>query len=189
MRKTIFSTLALVTVLLLGCGPALSLHSLCTDADVSFDTGIVGVWGEKRSECWTIRKSPKGNTYDFIYTSGKGGTMMGEADSLSFVGRLVKIGGYTFMDITTNDYNLESFLAIPVHAFLRLSLEGDSLGIAYLDDDWVEEGIKNNKLQIKHERLDDSILLTASTKELQEMVKGCAEDKQAFEMEYTHRLK
>ncbi|MCE5271852.1 hypothetical protein LLH00_11295 [bacterium] len=189
MRKTTFSTLALVTVLLLGCGPALSLHSLFTDEDVSFDSGIVGVWGEKRSECWTIRKSPKGNTYDFIYTSGKGGTIIGEADSLSFVGRLVKIGGYTFMDITTNDSNLESFLAIPVHAFLRLSLEGDSLGIAYLDDDWLKDNIEKNKIRIKHELVDDGILLTASPKELQELVRSCAEDKKAFDMEYSHRLK
>ena len=84
---------------------------------------------------------------------------------------------------------IDEFLAIPVHAFLRLSLEGDSLGISYLDDSWLKENIENDKIRIKHELVDDDILLTASTKELQQLVVNCAEDKEAFEMEYTHRLK
>ena len=59
MRKTILSTAALVTVLLLGCGPALSLHSLYTEEEVFLDAGIVGTWGEKEDDSWTFRNHRK----------------------------------------------------------------------------------------------------------------------------------
>lgn len=186
MRKTTFSTLALVTVLLLGCGPALSLHSLFTDEDVIFNPALVGVWGEKENDCWTFRKSQKGNTYDFFYTN----TSKSNADSLSFVGHLLILDGKMFMDVKSMESDINNpLLALPAHAFLRLSLEGDSLGIAYLDDSWLKDNIEKNKIRIKHELVDDGIVLTASPKELQKLVISCAEDKDAFDMEYSHRLK
>jgi hypothetical protein len=188
MRKKILSTAAMFAVLILGCGPAMSLHPLYTEEDVIFEPALVGVWGEKEDECWTFRKSSKGNTYDFIYTS-KGSNIGGGADSMAFVGHLINLGGKMFMDAASRESDVGPLLAIPVHAFLRLSLEGDSLGIAYLDDVWLKENIENNKIRIKHELVDDNILLTASPKELQELVVNCAEDKEAFDMEYTHRLK
>ncbi len=187
MRQQILSTVALVTVLMLGCGPALSLHPLYTEEDVIFEPAILGTWGEQEDDGWTFQKSKKGNTYDVIIRFS--GDPTGGADSLALAGHLIRLGDEMFMDVTSHESDLDPFLAIPVHAFLRLSLEGDSMGIAYLDDSWLAESIENKKIRIKHELVDDSILLTASPQELQELVKSCAEDLKAFEMEYAQRLK
>jgi hypothetical protein len=159
----------------------MSLHPLYTDEDVIFNPALVGSWG-KAGEGWIFRKAE-----DNVYSV----TLLGisnSGDSLSLEGRLIKLDGYLFMDVTSKESAVENVLAVPVHAFLRLSLEGDSLGIAYMDDSWLQDIIEQNKEQIKHELVDGSgILLTASPKELQQLVLKYAEDKKAFDLEYSHR--
>jgi hypothetical protein len=180
MRYLIFSIVALIMFFVVGCGPALSLHPLYTDKDVIFNPALVGRWGEGGDDNWIFRQKDD-NIYNVTlkFTSSSSSN-----DSLVLEGRLLQLGNDMFMDVTSKESDVENLLAIPVHGFLRLSLEGDSLGIAYLDDSWLE---KNSDL-IKHEVVDKhGILLTASTKELQDFVLKHAEDKEAFEMEWYRR--
>ncbi|MFH1069837.1 MAG: hypothetical protein V1794_09500 [Candidatus Glassbacteria bacterium] len=183
MRKLI-SVTALFTLLVVGCGPVLSLHPLYTDEDVIFNPALVGSWGEAGDSGGWIFKKAEDNVYSVtLLDIGSSG-----GDSLSLEGHLIQLNGYMFMDVTSKESAVENALVVPVHAFLRLSLEGDSLGIAYMDDSWLQETIEQNKEQIKHEQMNGSgILLTASPKELQQLVLKYAEDEKAFDLEYGHR--
>ena len=188
MRKIISSLAALITLLVMGCGPALSLHPLYNEEDVIFNPSLVGSWGEE-NDGWNFQKA-KGNVYSvtFLLKLGDMGGGSDRSDTLNLEGRLIQLGSYMFMDVTSRESDIKDFLAVPVHVFLRLSLEGDSLGIAFMDDSWLEDIIEQNKEPIKHELLNGSdILLTASPKELQQLVLKYADDKKAFDIEYCHR--
>jgi len=175
MRKIIFSVVTLMTLVVAGCGPALSLRPLCTDEEVIFNPALVGRW-KCRSDDWIFRQM-EDNLYNLTI-------IFSINDSLILEGRLLKLGNFTFMDVTSRIPDVENLFAIPVHAFLRLSLESDSLGIAYLDDSFLDE---NSEL-IKHEVVDEhGIILTASTKELQDFVLKYAEDEKAFDMVWYSR--
>jgi hypothetical protein len=178
MRKLLFSIAALIMLFAVGCGPALSLHPLCTVEEAVFDPALVGRWGDIDDDNggWIFRQL-EGNLYSVTLKENS-------ADSLlPLEGRLVHLGKYTFMDVMAREDDIENFLAIPAHAFLRLDLQGDSLGIAYLDDSYLSA----NCNLIRHEVMDDNIILTASPRELQAFVLQCAEDVEAFEMEWCYR--
>jgi hypothetical protein len=77
---------------------------------------------------------------------------------------------------------------IPAHSFIRISLEGHVLRLGFFDLEWLKKNIEENKVSIKHERRDDMIVLTASTKELQEFVLLHWEEAFKFEEEALHRF-
>ncbi len=179
MRNLILSIAALLMLFVVGCGPALSLHPLYTDEDVVFNPALVGSWGDSSDNL--IFRQMEDNLYSVTFIAT---FISGSNDSLALEGHLLQLGNYMFMDVKSRETDVENLLAVPVHVFLRLSLEGDSLGIAYLDDSWLEE----NRAGIKHELVDGKqILLTASTSELQDFVLEHAEDQEAFEMEWWPR--
>ena len=183
MRKLKFAVMPAIALLAAACGPALSLHPLYTDEEVIFNPALVGAWGEAGDGLIFIF----GKTEENVYSVTVLGIGSSNGDSLSLEGRLIQLDSHLFMDVTSKEEDIENFLAVPVHAFLRLSLEGDSLGIAYMDDSWLEDILGQDKEQIKHEQLKGSILLTASAKELQQFVLKYAEDEEAFDLEYCHR--
>ena len=57
-----------------------------------------------------------------------------------------------------------------------------------MDNEWLEEMIDEKKVNIAHVRLEDRIILTAPTEELQKFVLKYAEDTDAFpELDELHR--
>ena len=69
---------------------------------------------------------------------------------------------------------------IATHLFTRIWLEGDTLRMASLENDWLKAQIDGGKLSIPHMQHEDDIVLTASTQELQKFVLEVAEDAGAF---------
>jgi hypothetical protein len=82
-------------------------------------------------------------------------------------------------------YNMH---VIPAHSFIRVSLEGHVLRLGFFDLDWLKSNIEENRVTIKHERRDDTIVLTASTEELQRFVLGHVAEAFKFEEESLHRF-
>jgi hypothetical protein len=62
----------------------------------------------------------------------------------------------------------------------RLWLDGDTLRLAGLDGDWLGKMIDKKEITIAHLRRDGEVILTASTTELQQLVRRFAEDQEAF---------
>lgn len=188
-RTFVISVFVLILVLgMTGCF-VLSVHPLYFDNDLVFESGLVGTWGEKEhekdlSELWIFKKSGD-KSYRLIIRDEEEGEGMFEA-------HLLKLGDHMFLDLYPEEpetgsefYNMH---VIPAHSFIRVSLEGHVLRLGFFDLDWLKKNIEEGKVSIKHERRDDTIVLTASTKELQEFVLKHIEEAFVFGEESLHRF-
>jgi hypothetical protein len=167
-----------MTLLLAGCVP--SLKPLYTEKDLVFEPGLVGVWAEKEDseETWAFEKSGE-KAYKLIYTQdGKTG---------EFKVHLLKLGDTLFLDLYPDDEGLARLNRndfywshwLPTHTFAKVRQIEPTLQMSFLNGDWLEKSVEKNPKAIRHERIDgDRIVLTASTKELQEFVNK--HSKQAF---------
>ena len=175
-----------IALLLTGCVP--SLHPLYTDTDLIFEPQLIGVWAaDENGEPWRFKKATdKG--YKLLLTShGKTG---------EFYVHLLKLGTFYFLDLypvepdmeDKNDFYKNHLVGI--HSFMRVSIEPAALKLSMLDYYWLNDLLKTDPDLLKHEFMDDTILLTASTKELQAFVLKHAENERAFSKPYEmHRKK
>ena len=188
-RTFIISFIVLILVLgLTGCF-VLSVHPLYFEKDLVFESGLLGTWGEKThekdlSELWIFEKTGD-KSYRLTIRDEEDGEGMFEA-------HLLKLGDHLFMDLYPEEpetgsefYNMH---VIPAHSFMRVSLEGHVLRLGFFDLEWLEKNIEESKVSIKHERRDDTIVLTASTKELQQFVLKHFEEAFEFQEESLHRF-
>ena len=152
--------------MLAGCVP--SLNPLYTDQDLIFDSALLGVWTDKDSkETWAFTEAGE-KEYKLLYTEEDG--RKGE-----FKAHLLKIEGKTFLDLTPirpalsqNDFYKAHFLTL--HTFVQVSQTAPTVQISYLEPEWLKKIIAENPNAIRHEKIGDEILLTASTKELQKFL-------------------
>ena len=173
---------------MMGCF-VLSVHPLYFEKDLVFEPDLVGTWGPKEhekdlEELWIFKKSGD-KSYRLIIKVKDEGEGMFEA-------HLLKLGKHLFLDLFPEEpetgsefYNMH---VIPAHSFIRVSLEGHVLRMGFFDLDWLEKNIEENKISIKHEKRDDMIVLTASTKELQEFILKHVEEAFTYEEESLHRF-
>jgi hypothetical protein len=183
-----FSILMIVVLIMSACWP-LSVHPLYFENDLVFESGLVGTWGEEEdeqdiSDLW-IFKAASENSYQLIIKEE-------DSEDGVFETHLLKLGEHYFLDLypeepeTGNEfYNAH---VIPAHSFIRLSLEGHVLRLGFFDLEWLKNNLDQKKVSIKHERREDMIVLTASTKKLQEFVLEHAEEAFQFEEDPLYRL-
>lgn len=69
----------------------------------------------------------------------------------------------------------------PVHTFSKISIHDNQLDIEFFKSSFISDLISSNRIRIKHEKTDDSILITASTSELKKFVEKYAHETEAFE--------
>jgi len=162
-----------LVVILAGCVP--SIHPLYTDEDLLLDPALQGSWEDDGGDVWLFEQEIE-NGYRLTITD--------DGIPARFEARLLQLGSYRFLDLYPEEPPLESeFLKwhlLPVHTFYRFSLEGDGIHLVGLDEDWLEEMIDCGQIDIKHERVDGTLVLTAATKDLQALVLEYADDQDAF---------
>jgi hypothetical protein len=187
--KKVLATLAFMFTLLAGCIP--SLHPLYTDKDrISMDE-IIGVWlSAEGTSMYYINADPDDQpSYTFTYFElpKKNDLFQRDSTPANLEVNLVRLGGATFMDFYPGDNesldNMNMLLAIhliPAHTFARFKISNDTLTIWRFDPDWLKKLFEENRIRISHEKLDDQIVLTASTEELQKFVAKYADDPEAY---------
>jgi len=89
-----------------------------------------------------------------------------------FVVHLLKVGDRRFLDLYPADPDLQQngfykCHLMAIHTFMRMQRQDDGLQMAFLKPDWIKKYLKENPDAIKHEKVDDGILLTAQPKDLQ----------------------
>jgi hypothetical protein len=175
MKTTHIFLLATLTFLLFGCIP--SLNPLYTKDDLVTNEHLIGEWCENQSkETWTIEKRDA-TSYKLIHKQ--------RHEKATFIAHLVKVGVYLFLDLfpeepDTHDdlYKLHLF---PVHTFSKVILNENELTLMMLDSSWLEDGVRNGTIEIAHViSSDHRLLLTASTKELQQFVLKYGNNDKAF---------
>lgn len=165
-----------------------SIYPLYTEKDLTFVPELLGTWkAEDEENLYTFQQSGK-NAYELIITgqeSNKKSTgILDYEEAGRYEAHLVKLGKFLFLDIypqvpEMGEYGLDFYL-VPVHSFHKILIEKDVLRLVSLDYDWLEEMIKGNKINLAHVRVEDRIVLTASTAELQKFVLKYVEDSEAF---------
>lgn len=152
-----------------GCIP--SLNPLYTEKELTYDPALVGVWSEQSDskDTWTFAQG-EAKSYNVRITDGDKHSLL--------VGHLVQLGDQKFLDLTPHKDGLEDtkregvFLAslIPGHLVLWVKSMQPALTLSVMDLDWFGEYLKKNPKAIPHQFLDDRLIFTGSTRELQEFV-------------------
>lgn len=178
----------LILVLLSGC--ISSLHPLYTKDTVTFRNEILGTWVEKDGEEgeWKFEKEKQGDELSYILTYTEKPKGNKKESTSRYTIYLVKLGDYYFMDFEQllSDEERDKYLAslspmITTHKFVKVEITREKLILYFFDDSWLMDLFKQQKIRIKHEKLeDDSILLTAPTADLQKFVQKYATEKKAF---------
>lgn len=103
----------------------------------------------------------------------------------SFKAHLVKIGEDYFIDMLPkgglDDDNGATENYFPVHTFLKFKLDNDHLEIKMFDQSKLKDLFKSNLIRLRHEIVDDKVLITAQPKEIQKFLEKYSRDESVFE--------
>lgn len=154
----------LLAVMLGGCVLS-SLHPLYTDEELIFEEKLIGKWSDE-DNMWEFRAGEP-NTYQMRVFDGQEGR---------FVAHLVKLEDMLFLDIFPDSVTLGEpqafygFHILPVHTFMKVEQIEPKLQLRMMDYGKVSEILKEDPNLLKHEVVEDRIVLTASTEQLQEFI-------------------
>ena len=179
----------MLSVILGGCVPVISLHPLYTEKDIVLDEKLYGTWVDNSSDpntTWEFKSidEPK-NAYKLIFADEEG--MKG-----SFVAHLVKLQNRLFLDIFPSelpwepedpnkiDWPYNTLFLIPAHTFVKVDSIEPQLKLRLTLESKMEELLKENPSAAEHTSVGDRLVLTGSTKELQAFVLKYADDERVF---------
>ncbi len=200
-----YAITVMVALMLTGCW-TLSIHPLYTDKDLVQDPMLEGKWypADSRDVIWIFEHDEGGRYQLSIIEEGvkeqlenmenDGSRLMLTVDPIRdcrLIVHLFKLGDDLFLDMFPaypEEVNeIFAFHLIPAHTFARVSIQGNVLMLSFFDMAWLEKSLSEGKIEIKHEKSDDMIVLTAGTEELQGFVLDHLDE--AFEdAEEMHRL-
>ncbi len=177
----------LLTAVLCGCVPVASLHCLYTDADIVFEEKLLGTWMDDPNDpdtTWEFtRMDDPNNAYKLIFIDEEG-------RKGSFIACLVKLKDKLFLDLypsglpwepeDPNEIDYNTFFLIPAHTFIKVESIEPQLKMRITQESEMEELLKENPDAIKHTSVEDRLVLTASTKELQAFILKYADDERLF---------
>lgn len=173
LRHWIWLALA---VLVQSCIP--SLHPLYTEDTMVFESSLLGTWTD--GEETYVFEQLKGKTYLFTYMKGP--------EQEQYEVHLVKLGADYYLDFYShqkggflgND-NLDLAPLIPTHSFAKVRWDEQTMEISHFSElQWLEDLFEQRKIRIKHERVDDEIILTAGPQELQKFFLKYTNDPNIF---------
>jgi len=172
MTRTRYILVGLLTILSLGC-PARSIFPLFEEKDLVFNPTLIGTWVNARQETMTFERAGETRAYNVTLRDPKG-------DTARYRVEWGQIGKIWFLDSYPMLREEGAGHILPVHMFHKVWVRGDTLELASLEGDWLGAMADSNKLTIPYVRREGEVILTASTKELQTFLFGCAEHPKAF---------
>ena len=185
-KKLLFYMLA---VILGGCVPVISLHPLYTEKDVVVDKKLYDTWVDDANSpktTWEFKSidEPK-NAYKLIFTDEEGQKGL-------FVTHLVKLQDKLFLDIFPGelpweaedpnkmDWPYNTLFLIPAHTFVKIDSIEPQLKLRLTLESDMKDLLKENPNAVKHTSVGDRLVITGSTKELQEFVLKYVDDENLF---------
>jgi hypothetical protein len=206
LKKSIF--VSAILTLFTGCYLK-SVHPLIPLEQAILVDGIEGRW-ETEDQRWTIfndMNSISNISISGLNVKGEVSFSAGDGDSIDsdentyfilfenlqdlssdttfFIGSIGEINNQKYMDLSLFDLAMsqtfENYHLLPVHTFSRINIDNDELSLEFFKDSWIKSLIESNRVRIKYEKLEDDILITASSEELQKFVEKYGDDEKAYE--------
>ena len=156
------------------------MNPLYTDdtlvAHDAFNPNLAGVWANPEKPdlgTWQFIEA-EGSAYRLIIRE-KGQSLIvdPEVDGI-FEAHLLRLGDHLILDVYPEEPpSVNEFYkahVIPMHSFMKVTLEGHVLSLADFDSEWLQDGIDTGRIDIRHERRDEMIVLTAPTRDLQALI-------------------
>lgn len=172
------TTWAVILLALTGCFPPRALNPFYTSADLTTDDRLVGIFDEVDSPGDPIRIRRSDEQAE-VYLLG---AVDPDKHDASFAGRLFGLGGSLYLDIAPNrvlEGGDADFFA-PLHWVCRVTFVADGMELKCLDEEWLRERIAAGTAEPMAMLVDDEIILTGTTEELQAFVLRHADDPDAF---------
>jgi len=192
-----------LAVLLGGCVPVVSLHPLFMEDTLVFEEKLLGTWVSDTT--WEFARFDAVGGVDMLPDE-----LQSQAERLyrlnvtddqgqkgSFVACLMRLDDRLFLDVFPDKFPsgeadvekmkmlYNAFFFLRVHTFVRVDSIGAQLQMRLTDDEKFEKLLEAEPKAVKHERVDDRPVLTASTKQLQAFVTKYADDERLFPNEVT----
>src|SRR5262249_4707669 len=171
-------TAIVILLVVNSCVP--SLHPLYTEDTLITNPEIEGTWiDEQDKDSWTFQQS-EGGSYELTHKSAKTPTKLDA--------HLVKMGQSVFLDLYPKDPkksgemkdDLYTMHLVAAHTFSKIRIEGDFMYVAMLDPDRLRDAVKDGKFKIAYEVVENGIVLTAPTEDLQKSFLKYGEDETAY---------
>ena len=193
-RLSIALPVLVLTAFLGGCD-TYSLHPFYKADENTLEPRLVGTWTVDKTKI-TIEAKKEG-TYEAEVWD------MDSHSDARYKVRLIRVGNNLFADSILDEESLDGkkfdlpYGVAPLHFLYKVSVNGDTLRLSLLKHDWLIKQFEGKKISIAHEYMDDSanprdssILLTASSADLQKFIQQIGDTSDAFEEPDTmHRQK
>lgn len=197
MKKISSFLLAVCLLMLAGCGLT-TLHPIFTPGDLIMDTHLLGKWENEKT--WyrfdpasqialedIPEKLQKFSSKFYLLTTDKG-------RNLAF---LIKIGDHHFLDVYPIESEAEKAVdeffkmhKVRMHTVHRLDYDNpSSFRLQNFEDGYLKDLIRTKQLRIAYTNVKNSdtneedIVITASTKELQQFLSKYGSDMKAYDKE------
>lgn len=186
MKTNSLCLIFIMVLIVTGCIP--SIYPLYFEDDLLFDERLLGAWSEDGSaNSWAFEQDG-GRQYILRHLEVE--NLRGRAERPGKLGifevHLLILDTTLFLDFYPGENeqleinDMMAFHLYPVHTFATIHISDDTLKIFQFDPSYLEDQIKERKVRIKYEQNPESgILLSASTKELQDFFSKYASDPDA----------
>lgn len=197
MKKLGFATIGII-VLLSGC-TVLSFYPFYTKDVLVYNQNLTGTWTnyndnenpvmweinfpdsvfiENKETNWEEVKVL--NTFTYMLKCYRKNS---SEDTATFKIHLFKIRNQLFLDFMPENWEIEhdmlAFHLMAAHTVAKVRLD-DSLDVNWMEPEWFDELIKENRVRIHHEKNAYYTLLTAKSEELEKFITKYASDELAW---------
>lgn len=177
---------AILAITLAGCDAYFvsSLHPYFDQQDLSTDGALSGTWAYKEEHSqeqvrfiFTVHDD---QTYEVVVEENEDG----KRTSARFEGHLFRLGADSFLDLLPSSEPAESAFyvlhTVRCHSVAKVEFRRSDLQLTFLNPGWLSKQMKEGAVSVPHESVDDELLLTGSTQELQEFLSANSSDDAAF---------
>ncbi len=183
------AALALGSIVATGCdsdgSPFItSLQPFYTQLDLEADSRLNGMWSNKEGDVTFSfeerMEEGKAKEYKLVVMERDGEQEM----SGEFEARVVRLGAFDFMDIYPqsskegNEFYRAHFTR--AHTIARVEISQNSIQMAFLSARWLKAKMDEKSVDIGYVKVEDTLMLTGTTEEVQEVVFSHANDDGAF---------
>jgi hypothetical protein len=157
-----------------------SLSPFYSKLDLQTDLRLAGTWTDPEGDVSFTFEAGKEKEYTLIVKEKEGG----QETSGEFEAHLLRLGGSWFIDFfPKNNSGEDEFHRVHFfrgHSIARVELGQDSMQMAFLSASWLRARIGEKSIDTPYVKADESLLLTGTTEEVQELANLYANDEKAF---------